>query len=328
MEEITKIDSNYVAQRALEDSSRKELVKIMMNAKRHYRKIPDDVETDVKASIGSKFDRNTKAPLRGITEQEVQILMPKILKINTTNEKFDQIVNDYFADLNIDVPFPEGTILNITTRKDEIVEIKGKKYKYDMPESPIDYIKYKQCLIDRTVAVSEQDKRNLDNFKFYLEDPREQKKKKLDRIKDLKAIEVPYSELTAIDKDGKLIKEIKAKQVLVLLNRNPYYLTDEDILLEFDSIKNDAVESYDQGVSLDDIPFYQVVNDPDLAAKANITEMVNFGILELIGESYVDAAKPDFVLGTSLSQTVTFLKDPKNQEYKMKYKNSLQEKRK
>lgn len=325
--QIRHINSDFVAQREGLDTSRKELVRVKMVLNRHYRKIPEEVKSDVKASIGSKFDRYTKAPLRGITDEEVAILMPKILKIKNTNEKFDQMVNEYFADLTIDVPHPEGALLNITTKKTEF-EFNGEMVTYDLPESPPDYIKYKQCLADRSVAVTIEEKRNLGQFDFYLEDPREEKRKKLDRVTDIRKIEQPYNELIAIDAEGKLQKEIKAKQVLVLLNVNPYWLSDDDIILELDRLKGEAIEAYDSGVPLDRIPFYQTVNDPDLVAKATVKEFVNYGILEVVGDSYVDAKEPSIVLGGSLNQAVEFLKDPKNQEYKMKYKNALQEKRK
>lgn len=325
---IRKIDANYITQREKLDSSRKELVKIMMVVRKHYRKIPEDVVSDVKASIGSVFDRYTKAPLRGITDEEVRILMPRILKIKETNEQFDQLVNDYFAELKIDAPYPEGTLLNITTKKNIPVQLGEEQVLYDMPESPIDYIKYKQCLADKTVAVTDQEKRNLGEFKFYLEDPRQEKKKKLNRVKEISQIQIPYNELTGIDGNGELVKKIKVKQVLTMLNRNPYFMNDEDMILELLSIKDEAIKAYDNGVPLTEIDFYNVVNDPDLAMKASIREMTSYGILDQVGESYVDGSDSKLVLGNNISQVVVFLKDPANQELKMKYKNALQEKRK
>jgi hypothetical protein len=289
-----------------------------------YTPIPHELRNEFVKRIGSKFDKDTKDVLIGLTEQEREIILPKVIVNDRTNKGLDWNikVRDYYSNLTIDVPYgEEGRELNISTKKQKVTNLEGEVVEFDYPIAPADYIIWKQCLADSTVATTKHELRNKENFTFYLVDTNEDKRLKLQLRDDEDTLDTMYLKLVSKDENGEFKKKAEVDACLRLLGSNPSMYEDLEKKDELSTYKNSSKDSLKEGVKLKDTLFYRVLNDEDLSIKSIIMVYVEAGILEQEG-TYYREPQSDTIIGSDLNQAVNFMKDSNNSELvtKMKFK--------
>lgn len=289
--------------------------------------IPKDLRKEFVKRIGSRFDRNTSDVLMGLNIEERQYILPEVIIVNEKNMNLDMATKyrEFYADLMIDVPQgKDGVKLNIATYPKDVT-VNGKTEKVDFPVAPLDYIKWKQCLVDDRVASSEHDLKHLNTIvhTFLLVDDNIEKDNAIRLQSLMDELDRSYLELTELnaDKTG-LKKEPKVNAILRLLGKNPTLYDVNLKINELSTSRNEAKVMVRDGVDLKKIPFYSIVKDQDLGVKSHIIVLVTAGILEQQGSSYRDPTN-DMVLGNTIEETVNYFKNDANTEHVAKMKFAL-----
>lgn len=287
-----------------------------------HRLLPEGIHHEIVSTIGSKFSKDTRTILKGLNPMEEKILLPRILGITPNDPKWYEKVELFYRNLEIRVPH-EGTTLNITTNKTKVL-YEGNEITFDTPEVPTDYIKWKQCLADSSVADSFDQMSENGVYKFYLVDEEAEKEKANNIRKEVNKVSKLYNELVETDNDGAYINKDKMRFLMYMLGFNPSIMTADDMSGKLDTVRKSSEEQIQQfGVEAKDTKFAQLVNDKDLKAKAKISRLLTLGILVRSGKYIVDANNPEKVLGESLNDAISFMSDPNNSNLVAMYQHEL-----
>ena len=293
-----------------------------------YRMLPSALHEDVVLRIGSKIDASTKAPLMGLTNNEQDYILTKVIRTTSSNKDLDwyEKVKRFYSDLTILVPF-EGLDLNIATRKN-IVKINDKEVEVDYPVSELDYIMYKQCLADPTVATTEDEIREKAMYKAYLVNKHVEKEKQLKIQDDLNSLDVYYIRLIAKTEKGDFKDSPKVDAVLRLLGENPQRFDDDrEKIFKLSEYRDASKKLVTDGVELKETKFYQVLEDKNLSHKSTIMLYVEKGIIKQEGTYYrytSSDGKEDIILGNGIDEIVNFMQNPVNSKIvtDMSFKNN------
>lgn len=237
---------------------------------------------------------NNMAPLRGLTEEEEKKWLPAVLGISATHPDFQKRVNDFWADLFIDVP-SGGTVLQIG-------------FQGDQPINLLNYIKYRWCLVHKHVAPDFETMNSSPLLKFYIYDPDVENKK---TNKGVAVKRMAYAEFMKIS--GQNSNPDKMRRIIRLISTvNPTNFNGIELENLCDQLINENPEK-----------FYRIAKDKDLDLKATIHELVDRGILRKIGNSYIYM---DVTMGNTLDETVNWMRNTANSgvvaEIKAKFKES------
>ncbi len=183
--------------------------KIVVIKRKGQSRIPNEVYSDSIQKIGCGFIEGTRDIMRGLTQRQEELILPKIIGVPAEHVNFIDKAQHFYADLDIIVPI-EGTKLNISTRM-----VKDGDKEIELPIVPIDYIQYKRCLIHSEVAKNKEEMDNSDKFKYYIEDETLELSKKVDSIKVRNNAQFEYLQLVAEDKLETNI--VKITQILSIL---------------------------------------------------------------------------------------------------------------
>lgn len=195
-----------------------------------------------------------------------------------------------------------------------MVEYEDKKVEVDFPIAPVDYIMWKQCLVDKTVACSDHELRHKGAFPFYLVDTNKDEEEALLLQDSMDTLDKLYLKLVVVDDKGKFKDASKVDAALRLLGKNP---TTYDFRLkkkELSDSKEDSKQLLKEGIKLDLTLFYRVVNDKDLGIKSTIMMYVEKGLLQKAGEYFRDPSN-DMQIGANLNDAVRYFKDQNNNEH-------------
>lgn len=279
------------------------------------RLLPKDVLEEVTQNIGSKFDRGTKGVLMGLNSEERRLILPNIIKLDPSDSvHWIKGVTDFYTDLTIKVPMEGGLKLNIATEKIDHTEVNGNKTLIDYPVAPLDYIKYKQCLVDDSVANEENDK-NEGTYSYYIEDNIENERRESQNTKNAIRIDKIYGNLVELSDDNETFKNKKGIEfICLILGRNPRSYTIDELVNYLKELKDEAIQQISFGVDIEDTLFVKTVKDKQIKEKAFILECIEIGLLKRDGDYIVDGDDITKVYGESLSQAVKFIKSEANQE--------------
>lgn len=279
--------------------------------------LPEESRPEFVKKIGSKFDKNTGSVLIGLNEEECEYILPMVIRNNKDNDGLDWAgkVERWYAELSIEVPFSySGKRLNIATINREIKDINHKLVIKDVPVKPLDYIIWKQCIKDPDVATTDHELKFKENQKYYLEDSNKEKEKTIKLTSEVNSLDKTYLNLIRDDKNGSLSKVDQINAVLRMLGKNPDQYDNEEKVAELSILRDDSKDSLKAGVPLKEVIFYTVVNDPDLALKAEIMIYVSNGFIQQEGSYYRDP-NSDIQLGSNIQEAVNFFKDDNNSQY-------------
>lgn len=289
------------------------------------RILPDDVQLDTTNTIGSKFDKTKSGvPLMGLNEKERIAILPSLINVSPSDVNWNKAVNNFYYNLSIKPDPIEGLKLNISTSK-RTVNIAGKDEVVDYPESPRDYVMYRQCLVDNSVARNFKEAKE-GTFSFYIDDEQAEKQREIDLAKNVQKLESKFLELCKLNENDEYVNVKEIKLVARLLGRNPAAHTVDELVSYIKDSKNSSIRELNDGSSLSETEFITIVNDPKLKLKSVILSLVEYGFVIKQGEYYIDAKERSIVLGQGLDNAVRFLEDQNNSDTILRYKHELQSK--
>ena len=283
--------------------------------------IPEDIKSDITKRIGAKWKRGTRQQLIGLDEVEQLTILPHVLGVKPTSDRWDEEKRRYFANLSIQVDYEGGKEFNVATEKRRM-EVNGKWEEIDFPVNPTDYIMWKQCLVDNSVANSEE-QIGEGTFSFYLIDEVTEQRKRAAKRKTKEAIETVYLKLVAQDDKDEYKNAKKIEYILWTDGSNPIGWTPDMRHMAIEDIKDRSIaQAEDEGRTPDETDLVKMVNDPHLTSKAFVYKLLQNGILELQGDVIVDKETGN-VLGRTYLEAAVFLEDANNTQLRQKYVNKL-----
>ena len=248
---------------------------IYIKRKASNNNLPKELFIDSHEKIGASFTKTGEIN-SGLSLKEKKELLPSLLGTNDTDPQFYMKVNEFFANLSINVPQSENVELNIS--------MDG-----DLPVSPLDYIKYKFALVNPKVSSTPE---TLSGCKFILENPRVLMDAKKDSLVKKKGAYKEFIKLSS--------SESKMKQVLVnaglfisTLNPSEYELTLEE------------------WVTANPNEFMAIISDSHMETKYFINSCISAEVLRKIGTVILNG---DQTLGNTMEEAVLFVEDKSNSD--------------
>lgn len=281
-----------------------------------FRQTPDHIRTEIKKSIGSKFDKETGNTLMGLSVEERELLLPSIIGVEPNSTHWEEAVLKYYCDLTIPVPYDDPIILDAsTTQKDN-----GLVY----PVNVRDYIKYRQCVVDFSVA-SNKGQMGDPSFSFYMVDQgKEHEERKTLNVK-LRNLDKMYVKFIEQDSDGKLKHVDKIDAMLSILQDNVPMLDVDDKLHRIQEERDKAAEELKNGFEFDDLNFVKMFRDKTLSQKGFLIKCLNADLIAKTGDTYYDANEPEFAWGRSMDEASKNLFAAANSAKLVTYKHALNE---
>jgi hypothetical protein len=290
---------------------------IKVYATEPFRLIPKEIHDEVTVTIGSKLSSDTKNVLMGLTEEEREIFLPPLTNVNPTSVNWEQSVNNFFAELYISIP-RTGLELNVSTYKKE-VNYRGTTKEIDYPYAVEDYIKWKQLLVDKTVAKNKS-KLSEGVYIAYLIDEEEEKALKAKVRKNKDYITQSYLDLVKLSPEGKYVNEEKIKYVMFVLQYNPLAYDTDQMIEKIEIQKDLSIKELEDGIPLESTKLISILKDEKLKEKAFVFALLNCNAITRSGEYFVDANDAAIVLGRSIEEAINYISNGINNGIVAKWK--------
>ena len=259
-----------------------------------------------KRSLGSYFlNKHSTRKGTGLTDEEVKVLLPQILDIQPGDVEFRKKVELFYTEINTDVPYVRGrefeigleidNDLPITHTIEETVEVgeglpPKKVIKHNLPINFEDYVRFRHAFKHPLCAQSPEDAKGNQTVKFYLEDPENTIKLRLEA-----------SELA--DKASMLYQQIKtdSKKVLMILSLARLDLPRKPNEIIVPESMNEGERQLKLKEFLLSKPqkFYAVASDAKLKNKYIIEQLISVNLLKRAGTSILITESSE-VLGINL----------------------------
>jgi hypothetical protein len=251
--------------------------------------LPPEVVADSKKILASIFVN--QGPLRVDGSDE---LVAELLQIRITDIDFSKKVNEFWADLRLDVPM-EGYTLNVAkTDNGKPVKIK-------------DYLVYEWAKRHKLVAENRAEMENNPQKLFYIYNP-EVETGTINKSVVMKR--KAYSLFATISDD-----EYKMAHIIRLLsNTDPKNMNK----VQKENFISDLIEA-------DATKFLIVAQDKNLEIKSEIEELVSASVVSKIGNQYIYIEEK---LGENIDEAVFYWNDKKNSQRVLEMKARLKEIRK
>lgn len=251
-------------------------MKVIIRRKEVLNHLPKEIRAGAKIKIGSIYVN--RQPLKGLDGEEESKVLSKIMDVPPGHEKWPEKVKDFWASLNLKVPF-EGVELDISTDED------------GNPYNVMDYIYYNWCKKHKQVAISEEEMKSNGEKRFYIYDPQKDLIKKNARVQLKKEADKEYIKLGDNKDKMKML-------VRVLMNSDPARLSD----LELDNTLYEYKETNPER-------FLKSCLDINLEIRAEIEEMVEKGVLRKIGNQLI---YEDETIAEDAKNAIVYFKNKKN----------------
>lgn len=239
-----------------------------------------------------------RGPLKILTNDEEERWMPDLIGMSSTDPGFRKAVHNFYAELSLQIPY-QGAKLNIAT------DNRGN------PENLEDYVKYRMCLVNPTVAESYEMADEVANAMFYIEDPQANK---LRRRKHAQLVTEAQGVLLRII--GEDDANIKLAAILERVYDDKItHLHPDDYATEIQDV-----------IASDPKKFIAAAKDPNILIAGLVSRMLKYRVLEVHGDSYFDNRERN--IGRNFESVVTFFNDPSNREHIETLKAQLREKMK
>jgi hypothetical protein len=274
-------------------------MKVKLTRKEEQRwGLPAQVKAEKVKNVGSYFDMSGKtARAFGSTKEGYEKedkLFPVLLGLQSSDLNFRKAVTEWYR--------------NCTIR----IDAKGLELEIDLDEhgNPIeleDYIKYQLAFNHPERATSKEECYALDGKTFWIEDPEAESQT---RSKNLNAFKQAYVEFSKLSEEAEKLDwviralvteypEMGSISNLMKLSKDKKELAVEDV------IKKLGTERDLSGAET----FLNIVKDPDLTYKAEVSSMLETKVLKKEGNRYLNGT---INLG-DLDGTIAWFKDPNNQ---------------
>lgn len=253
-------------------------------------------------SIGSYFaNRHSTRKGTGLTEDEIQSLLPILLNLPADSHEFRKEVDKYYTEISTNVPYDKGIELEIGLLLDNSQPVtyyeeraslhnpeKMEKH-YNLPITLEDYIKYRHAKGHPHTGASPKAAKGNSTIFFYIEDPTE-------------TIQDAASDAETMDKASQLYMQIKddsrkIKAIISLLahlvpkkpgeNFIPDLLTDDQRKLE---VRKLAMGKYYR-------QFYATATDKNVFNRYQLNELIKLNILKRAGTSILVSESSEMLGG-------------------------------
>lgn len=279
---------------------------------RAQNKDTDDYFAQSKESIGSYFEsQNSHKIGNGLSFKEEDLLMPKLVDREPEDREFKQKVSEYFQDIDTKVPYRGGIELEIG-----LLESNDKQVTKDnLPINVSDFIRYRHAKGHPQVALSREDAAGNQLIKFYIFDSSEVQAKNTKNRTDVDTAMAIYLKIVG---DVKVKEMEEVDQMLTLMGVDPrVYAPQKDK----DNLKVEKLRELCETKPKD---FYTAYTEGEMEIKAKVKSMVNTGVLELIGDKYMDGESKELV-ANSTTEMIFMFKDESKSGDVLVLKTRLQE---
>lgn len=253
---------------------------------------------EVVKKIGASWKKGTRDIVRGLTPQEEQRYLPRLIGVRLDSEQWNDKVLNYWADFFIAVPYEGEIELEVGFQLNSNKEVE--------PINLDDYIKYNFAKQHREVAATREELDNMFIYTYYMIDKGAEQdlmeeqyevRKKANRL-FIKLVE--SKEPSAKDKIDWIL-ETSGGEKGTGINVNVLSPSQRELELERLKDKNPS-------------RFVEIMNDPHLETRALIRKAVSYGAIMQDGNSYFLDSK---VIGSSLKETIGYLENAANQKDKL-----------
>lgn len=245
---------------------------------------------DRKAYIGSSFVGTQVRT--GLKDEELQKILPAIVKVPSTSEQFSDRVEQFFATLRFNVPFV-GLPLDIT------------KDANGNPKVPMDYIKYCFAKAHKYVAKNKKEYDADVHKTFYIDDPEESKAYRFEEVELRTKADVEFAKIINDEDKQDFIIRMLSDSI------DPEQLDPKTKINTLYQLKDGEFDK-----------FYRIITDPKLEKKAELKSLVAKGILRKDGNMYLYV---DTVLGTGEDNALAYLHSPENSAILIQLRAKLEE---
>lgn len=259
-----------------------------------------------KKSIGSYWESVTKKGIgSGLTFEEIDLLMPRILDIPKEDRNFRLEVRKFFQSIVTRIPYGRGLELEIGMSKSNTEPLSES----NLPLEVMDFIRWRHAMGHPKVARNLKDAQGDQLKEFYIFDKDDviRESASLDALKD----EALTSYMTIKNDNEKII------QMLTLLNVDPKSFKGKNAeALRLQALRDKATN--------DATSFVKVYKLDNFEDRFRVQSMMNAGILRKIGEQIVDAETTE-VIGHTMEEAIYFFKDSTKSSQITILKQKLQE---
>jgi len=263
--------------------------KIQVRRKEKKSYLPPEVKADAKRVIGSVF--KDRRPLGLANEDLEQKLLKKYADIRVDDRDFGKKKRDFWKNMRVEVP-SEGKVLDITT--DENNE----------PIETEDFLIYKWLQNHPLVAETKQGMLDDSNKEYYLYDPEEEIR---NENQEAQVRKDAYKALLQLEDDDKVVDQL----LRLLGDKRPEKMTTE--------MKENEIE---QLTRTQPKRFLEYAEDPNLALRAEIEEMVEYSVLRKSGNQYIYM---DEVIGDTMQDAIVYFKNERNSQTVLDLRAKLEE---
>ena len=248
-------------------------VQIRRKETRSY--LPTKVTANAMKVVGSVL--KDRRPL-GIADDTLEKdLLRKYADIRTEDRDFSEKRSTFWQEMRVKVP-SEGKVLDISTKDGEPVKLE-------------DYLIFKWLENHPMVGSNKQEMLADPNKEYYIYDPNEEVKNENAKAQERKEA---YRALIKLEDDEKVVDQL----IRLLTNKNPDKLTKQ--------VKENELE---QITRTQPKRFLRYAKDKNLAIRAEVEEMVEFGILRKSGNQYIYM---DEVIGETMEDAIVYFKNDRN----------------
>lgn len=261
--------------------------------------LPDGIKEEATTTYSGGLKRNTRGVLKGLTEQEEEIMLPPIIGVSYNDNAFRQRADGYWADFGVSVPH-NGLEL------DAGYTLQGDR---KIPNNFEHYTLANMMLNDDNVCTNPKESFG---YKFLLVDIAAKEQEAQDLFSKTKAANAHLAKMLA--------DESKEQDTII---RNILIFHREKLVLSLNDI--DTMDRLKLEMALtkfaQDAPdkFMKVSQNESLEYRAFIKRLEEAGIIDILGEIYFDKNEK---LGTQ-SQFANTLKG--DNELYVKYQSQLLE---
>lgn len=251
------------------------------------------IRDEVTKKIGAAWKHGSRDVVRGLTPEQEEVYLPKILGIQTTSDNWNDATMTYWAEFSTNIPADKGLELEIGFEIDP-------RTKKPEPINLLDYMRWNHAKATKWVAITDDELANKGNYTFFATDVQKLKIEEENEFVFITRAEKAFAKLTTSEDP---IDKSKIDWILIV----------EDGL--GGSIKK--MTSIQKQIALKKLrdanpkKFISMVNDAHLETKALLNSATEYGILTLAGNSYMFESK---VLGSNEKEAIAYLENS-NPEY-------------
>jgi hypothetical protein len=272
---------------------------------------PDDIKALSTKKIGSIFTRNGDV-LRGLSMEEEKFYMPEIVSLPVTDMGFQKACKSFWTEMSMIPDAEEGTIvLEVGGETQTVKDHNGKEVEMFMPNNLFHWLQYRWIQKHPKVAFTKEELEAKDNTKytFFVKDQETIKKDNIVSLATKMKADKFFLTLFSKTADGK-VNEDKINWIIDMYKGLPDPNAKDDALTPYNltDISDKELFLYEKKSNNPD-QFVKVMSDELLEEKATVTRFVEVGVLQRIGNTYVNDQTP---IGESLNEAAMFIKNPKN----------------